>query len=196
MKKLLAVIAALFIASSAFAGKFGTYVTGNYDIDGSFYSSNSESASMFSQGGNLSVHWYFLGNLGVYANLGFNSPVGGKIDDVKILTDGLFVDGLFGLTYKYDMSKHFQLLFSGGFHFTSFNPNRSLDQSYSSFGFGGDIGVRYLPVKFLYLTGGLMASFDPAFKSNTSSVSYKVPESNYFGIRPYVGIGFLIYEKK
>lgn len=208
MKKLISVLTVLAIGlSSMFALEVKSYFTGAYSR-GVFTERSGEGTSKLTTNAiDLSIASYFNGNWGLYLNTDYNF-----VSKSETITSGnlvyltsanwnsfMILSGIIGPTYKYNINDNLELFGALGFHLaqTSMRASYATMLNYS-YGIGGDIGIRYLPAKNIYITGGCLFSHDFASKGESYVSGYGKQTVNgaynFGSFRPYIGIGITFTE--
>ncbi|MCQ2588055.1 MAG: hypothetical protein MJ174_08065 [Treponema sp.] len=198
MKKILAILAALFVSTSVFAIEFETYVDLSYDQDANIFNTNNyvpdSGFTQLSQGFNLDVTFYALGNLGVYANFGYNFPYA-TISNNAMPTQGFLFDVSFGLAYKYNYSETVQITAAVGLNLGYYDFKDTDGQIINYTGVAFDLGARWVPFKYVYLNAGAKGAYNFALTYNSiHDTNAELSNCSTVDIRPYVGIGFIVYE--
>ena len=191
MKKILSVLAILFVSTSLFAKGLDTYASISYDYD---ISNINDEGHLFwnnAQGTTLGIHFYCIGDLGLYANMGYNYVFNSKLKDIIKPGENSFIfDGSVGLTYRYSLSDNLELSFDLGVNFwqQTFGSGDT-EETLSGIGGSGDVCARYVFSNKFFTQAGLLFSYDPVTPSSSSSDSFPCIDT-----RVYVGIGFVFEE--
>ena len=202
MKKIFIGIFALMLCGVMFARETKTYITAAYNFGKFTERAEKAQTEIENNGIDLSITSYFGSNWGVYLNTNYLFPSkmtlsSGGITLTTTSSDwnrAMFLSAILGPTYKYSINENFELFGALGFHFAQFSLTSENTVGLNhSFGIGGDLGLRYLPKKNFYLTGGCLLSHDFYCKGETTIRGYgttKVSDSYNLGsFRPYIGIG-------
>lgn len=207
MKKIILGVFTLMLCNVMFARETKTYITAAYNFGKFTERAEKAQTEIENNGIDLSVAGYFGNNWGIYLNTDYLFPSkmtvsSGGISLTTTSSDwdhAMFLSALLGPTYKYSISEKFELFGALGFHFAQFSLTSKTAAALNySFGIGGDLGIRYLPTKNFYLTGGCLLSHDFYCEGETTIRGYgttKVSDSYNLGsIRPYIGIGLSLTE--
>lgn len=202
MKKILIIFVSFVLVANLFALDFKSYVTGAYSFGHFTERADSAQTEVSSHAIDLSVASYFGGNWGIYLNTGCYFP-----SKVSVTSGGttatvtssdwdysMIISAIIGPTFKYSITDNLELLTSAGFHFAQYSLRSTYVAMLNySFGIGGDFGIRYLPTKNLYLTGGCLFSHDFYVDGKTTISGQGTTETsdsyNFGSFRPYIGIG-------
>lgn len=201
MKKIQICIFMMILSTLVFAREAKSYITVAYNYG--LFTERAEKAQtkISSNGIDLSISGYSENNWGVYVNTDYNF-----ISETTVTSQGvsitatdsdwdfsMILSAILGPSYKYNVNESFELFTALGFHFAQYSLNSKYVGSLSySFGIGGDIGVRYLPTKNFYLTGGCLMSHDFYNNSETKTANGSIKGSGSYNLgsfRPYIGIG-------
>ena len=190
------------LSSAAFASATETYFTVAYNYG--IFTERAENAQtkLNAHAIDLSLSSYFNENWGLYLNTGYNFPssatvTSGGTSVTATSSDwdfSMLLSVILGPTFKFDINDAFQIFGGFGFHMAEYVMTTEYVNTLNfSFGIGGDVGVRYLPSKNFYLTGGFLFSHDfyQVGSVKTAHGTTDISDSYNFGsFRPYIGLGF------
>lgn len=180
---------------------WGNYFDSGTDI-GDFYSG--------SPGINFNSYgFYNQKNIGFFGNIGLMFPAVNSIgNDYNPIIHGSYI---IGVGFRHKINEKINLHFGIGPNFDQYyllnrvNDNIKFTDSRYSLGIGGDIGLKYDLTDSIYIDFGTTVSY--------SFASYRIVEStsdnwtntkkelggwesgSFFGIKPYIAIGFNLYQK-
>ncbi|GHT70037.1 hypothetical protein FACS1894110_20710 [Spirochaetia bacterium] len=172
------------------------------DDIGNFYSG--------SPGVNFSGYgFYNQSKIGFFFNYGLMFPVVNNIENGYSPIDQ--ADFLMGVGFRHELNKKLNLHFGVGPNFNMYfllnkvdNDVKATDARYS-FGIGGDIGLKFDLTDSIFIDVGTTLSYDFATYrtvdstndnwTNTKRESSGWITNSFFGIKPYVAIGFNVYQK-
>jgi hypothetical protein len=207
MKKIIITFFTVLLCSVLFARETKTYITAAYNFGKFTERADKAQTEIENNGIDLSVAGYFGNNWGIYLNTDYLFPSkmtvsSGGISLTTTSSDwnhAMFISVIIGPTYKYTVNENFELFGALGFHLAQFSlTSENVAGLNYSFGIGGDFGVRYLPTKNFYLTGGCLLTHDFYCKGETTIRGYGTTETsdsyNLGSFRPYIGIGFSFTE--
>lgn len=193
MKKILGVIAALFLAGNLFAINVDTYGSLGYTYGiNTFLEKGNDPLSLNGHGFNFNISSYFLGDLGLYIDS--STTFGSKAFSGEKET--MFELGL-GLTYRYLIHSTLEIYGAAGATIESFNFYDSTNKyAFSSYGACIDLGARVLATDILFFDAGVYTSytFSPISFQRNNEELYKIPNSHFLNVKPHIGIG-LIYRE-
>ncbi|GHV31245.1 hypothetical protein AGMMS4952_19590 [Spirochaetia bacterium] len=147
------------------------------DDTGNFYSG--------SPGVNFSGYgFYNQSNIGFFLNYGLMFPVVNNIENGY--SPMAQVDFLIGVGFRHEINEKLNLHFGVGPNFNMYFP---LNDARYSFGIGGDIGLKFDLTDSIFIDVGTTLSYDfVTYRSDWTT-------NSFFGIKPYVAIGFNMYQK-
>lgn len=192
MKKLLGVIAALFLAGNLFAINVDTYGSLGYTYGLNYlFPKGSDAINISGQGFNFNVSSYFLGDLGFFANssttFGSKAATGDK--------ETMFDFGI-GLTYRHEIHSTLEVYGSAGATIESFSYMIGEDKAgLSAFGACLDLGARVIATDFLFFDAGVYTSYtfsDISIQKNNKELN--TGKGNFLSVKPHIGIGFIYRE--
>jgi hypothetical protein len=180
---------------------WGNYFDSGTDI-GDFYSG--------SPGINLNSYSFFnQKNIGFFGNIGFMFPIVDTIGNgYNPIVHGSYI---LGVGFRNKINEKINLHFGIGPNLDQYyllnrvNDNVKFAEARYSLGIGGDIGLKYDLTDSIYIDFGTTLSYDFASYriaestndnwTNTKEESRGWTSSSFFGIKPYIAIGFNLYQK-
>lgn len=206
MKKIMFGFVIFMLSGFLFGAEIKSYVSVSYKFGLFTERGDDATTKLLSHGFDFSVSGYFNKNWGIYLNTDYSFPTestvtSGGVSVTATSSDwdfSIIMSVILGPTYKYNINENFELFGAIGFHFAYYSMTTSYIVALSSsFGLGGDFGIRYLPTKNFYLTVGSLFSHD-FFNTAEITTSYGTTKDfgyyNFGSIRPYIGIGFTFNE--
>ncbi len=201
MKKSLFVFLVLIVlGTSAYAASEEWFSIGIES--GNFFESVSGIDSQVTAFGLEMSEYMFFNNMPVgimmHGSFSLLQKLSGTAEGVKVSIDlsgsdlRMYVGLLAGLAYKHHFTETLGLFAGLGFSFGMFtliHPNFSL--GFYNYGIGGDVGVKYSITDSFFVDLGLLLNYDFKNKGINSSAS-TVKGYKMFGVRPYLGVGFII----
>lgn len=163
-------------------------------------------------GGNLKGYGFFdRGNVGLFFHYGFLYPVlDPERPDVALLWDSIIGPG-----FRVHFSDTVKLYFGAGIGWIlGASESQKGAKTYTNgiirIGVGGDLGIKVDLTETVYLNVGLTAScffFNYEFRSVSEKIDDqtvtetqlpggRTANSLFFGVKPYIGIGFNAYSEK
>ena len=205
MKKLF-IIFVCFISCNIFALETETFITGAYSYCLFTEKANDSITKIFSNACDLSISAYInQSNVGFYLNTEYIFPdvlsatidgntVSSTSDDYDLAS---IISAIIGITYKYDFGLY-NIFGAAGLSFNQTGlANDYMALLNYSLGLGGDIGLRLIPTKYMYITLGSVFSYDFYYNGSLTTAYDEINKSgkyDFTSIRPYIGIGFRFRE--
>jgi hypothetical protein len=180
---------------------WGNYFDSGTDI-GDFYSG--------SPGINFNTYsFYNQKNIGFFGNIGLMFPVVNTIENgYNPIVHGSYI---IGIGFRYKINEKLNLHFGIGPNLEQYyllnrvNDNIKYTDDRYALGIGGDIGLKYDLTDSIYIDFGTTLSYDFAsyriVESTNDNWTNRKEESrgwisnSFFGIKPYIAIGFNLYQK-
>ena len=207
MKKILLGFISLMLVTSVYALDVKTYVRGAYNYASFTERADTGQSEISSNGIDLTISSFFGENWGFYLYTGYLFPnklttYSSGTTTTVTSTDwdhAMLISAIIGPAYKYSINDQFEIMGALGVHLAQFSfSSYAVASLNSSFGIGGDIGLRYLPTKNFDITAGCVFSHDFAANTEITIRGYGTTEAsgsyNFGSFRPYLGIGFTFSE--
>lgn len=207
MKKIITILACLFISCFAFSQGQERYLGISYDYtkysrnyaqEGYEYTDN-----FYCNGLNFSMTPFFNNNWGFLldANLNIITGKDSKVNNYTFNEDdylnfSYILSFIVAPEYKYNINDNIDIYGALGLHFAQMLYSATgTNQMQFSLGLGLDAGFRYFILNKLFFNAGCLFSYDFLVfgEETTTGIKHDLKDLNadFISLKPYIGIGFI-----